>query len=109
MLKYDDVVRDLNATRSASISSSSSYPLLKRYAASLSSAANSTASTSSNQTSPFLAQSFTLLSSIVQEGGIGVGERCYAPGYLGENGEGEKGRLVRKRIAEGGRAFLEEQ
>lgn len=108
MLKYDSVVRQLNASRSAQVPSST-YHLLKSYAASLSSAANSAASTSSNQTSPLLAQTFSLLSNLVREGEAGVGERSYAAGYLGENGEGEGGRKVRRGIADGGKRFLEEQ
>lgn len=107
MVRYDQVVRQLNASRSNA--SSSPFPLVKSYADSLASAANNTASTSSNQMSPMLAQSFSLLASLVREGQPGVGERTYASGYAADDGQEENARFVRRGIAEGGKAFLEEQ
>lgn len=109
MLKYDAIVRALNASRSSASSSSSSYLLLKNYAASLSSAANSAASSSSDKSSAFLAGAFILLSRIVREGQPGVGERSCAAAYLGQNGEGEAGRQIRRQIVDGGKTYLEEQ
>lgn len=104
-LKYDAIVKQLNAARSAS--SPSTFPLAKMYASSLASSTGPLAG--SNQTSPLLAQSFSLISSIVREGELGVGERTYAPGYVGPGSDGELGRQVRKGIVEGGKRFLEEQ
>lgn len=109
LLKYDSIVRSLNATRLASSSASSSFPLLKSYASSLSSPANQTAPISGPSANPLLAQTFSLLSYLVREGEQGVGERCYARGYVGDNGEGESGRKVRRGLVEGGKRFLEEQ
>jgi nuclear pore complex protein Nup93 len=106
LLKYDSIVRSLNASRLQP--SPSPYPLLKTYASSLSSPANNnSASTSGPSVNPLLAQTFSLLSYLVREGEQGVGERSYARGYVGDNGEG--GRKVRRGLVEGGKKFLEEQ